>query len=182
MGLRSYLQQKRIVRENQLNSRQKAMKNWSEIRSVLILGSIKTEQDWVKWNKYFANLRTDHRSVFFLGFLIDPKLNIVDIDHHNLVLNHKDVNWLGYIKNNSTIEPVLNRTYDMVLDFNLDHVFLLNWMFVKAKTHLRAGPGNKATMKNYYDLTVNTDEPNTQPKIFLDQIIYFLEKINLSNE
>ena len=180
MGLRTYLQQRKIIRENQMNSREKAIKNWSQIRSILILCSVKTADDWDRWNKYFVVPNSTKRDVFILGFNNDLSKELLETYKNSLLLNKKDLNWFGMIKNPTVIQHLFNQQFDLVLDFNLEDTFLLNWIYVKTNASLRVGPGERLKMNSYFDLIINMDDSNTQPKLYLEQIINFLEKINLN--
>lgn len=178
MGMKTYLQKRMIQKTNRKNERQKQMKNLSEINSVLILATFKDVEEYDKWKQYYKNIAKEKQKISLLAF-VSNKLDESKIDgtSQNLILP-SHIKWTGMLKNGNSIDHIINQKYDLVIDMNFDGVFILNWAFVQVNSLLRVGPDISSFMESYYDLKIKTKDALKQPKLFVDQVFYFLEKIN----
>lgn len=177
MGIRSYLQSRVLVKEDQNNNRQKKMQNLSEIQNVFVVVSLKSLDEYDKWKHFFANLSAKKLHIDWIGYLkITDKKQLPELPENILTSYHS--NFLGFPKNGQFLKGKFSNTYDLTLDMNFDNVYLLNWIWVQLNSHLRVGSDYKTSMTNYYDLTMSTKDPVNQSKLFIDQVFYFLDKIN----
>jgi len=180
MGLKSYLQRQIIQKENRLNSRQKAMRNLSEMKSALIVCSINTIQEYDEWLNYFED---DRKGLEKLDILACSKSKEMNGAIEGAVLNpniifEKQTNWLEKPKNLNYIEKFTDYKYDIVIDLNINGFFALDYVFVKSKAALKIGQGLRDDFNTYYDLCIKTNDSKNQPKLFLDQVFYYLQQMN----
>lgn len=178
MGIRAYLQERIIQKTNRKNERQKQMKNLSEISTVLILATFKDVQEYDKWKQYYKNIAKEKQKIELLAY-VNNKLEESKIEgtSQNLILP-SHIKWTGMLKNGNSINHIISQKYDLVIDMNFDQIFILNWAFVQVNGLLRVGPDMSSFMEPYYDLKITTKDAHKQPKLFVDQVFYFLEKIN----
>jgi len=176
MGIRAYMQKQRLIKENQKIVRQKKIKNLSEIESAFALVSLKTMDDYKKWENIFKNISFDKFNIEWYTYLIDNSKNNTDLPSN--VFTKNDVGYWGFPKKAQILKGKFSNTYDLTLDLNFDNVYLLNWIWVNIDSKLRVGSDYKQEMFPYYDFTMSTKNPADQSKLFIDQVFYFLDNIN----
>jgi hypothetical protein len=177
MSIRTYLQSRRLRKDDLSMVRQKKIRNLSEIRSVFCLVSINSMSEYDKWERLFSNMVRKNVELEWVAYLKLSKKNQNPNIPHN-VLTHKDVNYWGFPKQNQFLKGKYSKTYDLSIDLNFENVFLLNWLWVQIDSNLRVGSPLKEKMLSYYDLAFKTKDPKQQPKLFVDQVFYFLDNIN----
>jgi len=175
MGIRAYLQKRRLATEDRNITRQKKIKNLSEIKNVLAVISLNSLQDYEKWKQIFKNISKNSFQIEWICYLSDFGKNI---DLPANVVTKYDVNFLGFPRKGQFLKEKFAKTYDLTLDLNFDNVYLLNWIWVILNSNLRVGSDYKKNMLSYYDFTMSTKDPVNQSKLFIDQVFYFLDTIN----
>lgn len=175
MSIRSYLQKRRLASENKTIARQKKIKNLSEIKSVFALVSVHTMDEYHKWEQFFNNFPYRKLDIEWVAFLLKSDKTA---EYPDNVLVDKDINLWGFPKQAQFLKGKFSNIYDLTLDLNFDNVYLLNWIWVNLNAHLRVGSDFKKEMLPYYDFTMSTKDPVNQPKLFIDQVFYFLDNIN----
>lgn len=181
MGIRTFFQSRSLRKLEQMNDRHKEMKHMSNIHSVLILFSVTSTKDLEKWKNHFNNMSREKIKFSFVFFVHHKQDIKLEQDKNGLTFYQSSLKWNGLLKETNSLNELIHKKFDLVLDLNFENVFLLNWIFVKAIAALRVGYGHQTTLTPYYDLTILTDDPKSQPKLYIDQVFYFLDKIN-SNE
>ena len=178
MGIKDFLQKRVIQRTDQKNVRQKQMKNLSEIRSVLILATFENLVEYDKWKQYYKNMAHEKQKINLLAY-VHNKLDESKINgtSENIIFP-SHLAFTGMLKRGNSIDHIIHQKYDLVIDMNFNQVFILNWAFVKIKSLLRVGAEINSFMELYYDLKIKTKDALKQPKLFVDQVFYYLEKIN----
>ena len=178
MSIRAYFQRRKIQKTDRHNDRNKHMKNLSEIRSVLILASFDNKEEYDKWKLYYQNMSKEKRKINLLAF-VDNKLEELSMKgtSENIILPSQ-ISWTGMLKKGISIDHIIDQNYDLLIDMNFKKIFILNWAFVKIKSLLRVGADIETIMEPFYDLKIKTKDAIHQPKLFVDQVFYFLEKIN----
>lgn len=175
MSIRSFLQLRRLAIENRMIVRQKKIKNLSEIKTVFALVSIQSMDEYEKWELLFSNISKNRYRLEWLVYLSNADKNA---EFPENVFTKKDINFLGFPKQGDYLKGKFSNIYDLTLDLNFDNVYLLNWIWVHLNAHLRVGSDFKKDMLPYYDFTMSTKDPVKQPKLFIDQVFYFLDNIN----
>ncbi len=176
MGLITYLQNRKINKALSLNNRLKKMKNLGKIRSLLVLCSIKTPDDLIKWQQYFKNIDSQIKKVDVLFYL---PMNIVKESRQGLdekIIYPHQLSWIGMPKDDKYLKSYMDFNYDLLIDINFDSIFALKWIFVKSQAALKVGP--QAEDNHYYDLMINTEDAENKTKLYINQIFYFLRQIN----
>jgi len=178
MSIKAYLQRRSIQKSNHKNDRQRQMKNLSEIKSVLILGTFEDQEEYDKWRQYYNNMAKAKQKISLLAY-VDNKMDesIVNGTSGNIIFP-SHISWTGLLKKGNSIDHIINQNFDLVIDMNFKGIYLLNWAFVSIKSSLRVGADINTFMEPYYDLKIKTKDALHQPKLFVDQVFYFLEKIN----
>lgn len=178
MSIKAYLQRRIIQKTDHRNDRQKQMKNLSEIKSVLILGTFEDSEEYDKWRQYYANIAKEKQKITLLAF-VNNKMDESKLGgtSENIIFP-SHISWTGKLKKGNSIDHIINQNYDLVIDMNFQGVFLLHWAYVYIKSSLRVGADINTFMEPYYDLKIKTKDAIGQPKLFVDQVFYFLEKIN----
>ena len=176
MGLITYFQNRKITKALSVNNRHKEIKNLGKIRSVLVLCSIKTPDDLIKWKQYFKNLDSQIKKVDVLFYL---PMQIAKENRHNLgdkIIYPHQLSWMGTPKDEKYLKSYIDFNYDLLIDINFDSIFALKWIFVKSQAALKVGP--QANDNHYYDLMINTVDAENKTKLYINQIFHFLRQIN----
>jgi len=178
MSIKTYFQKRILQNENKKNSREKQLKNFAEIKSVLVLASLKFEKDWDVWERYFNNLSSHIKKVDIIAF-VNEKKNKQDQENlpENLIFPHQ-INWFGNANDRLKLKAYEEFQYDVLIDLNFDDLFVLNQVFVKSKSTLKVCSDERKTHLQFCDLLLKTDSPNTKQKLYIDQVFYYLRQIN----
>ncbi len=130
-----------------------------------------------KWERLFSNMVYKNVKLDWVAYFNHSKNeDLTNIPNH--VFTKKDTNYWGFPKQKQFLKGKYSKTYDLSVDLNFENVFLLNWLWVNIDSNLRVGSPVKENMLSYYDLTFKTKDPIQQPKLFVDQVFYFLDSIN----
>lgn len=177
MGLKKWIQKQKLKQASARSERQKVLKNLAEVKSVFVVKSMHTMQELEKWNQYFLQSIYDHIKTDWVGFL---SMNEKELPAHlpPNVYTTKDLDLFGFPKNNSKKVANFKKKYDLAIDLNFDDVYLLNSFLINVNSGLRIGSDVKKAMFDFYDLTISTKDPINNPKLFIDQVFYFLDNIN----
>ena len=181
MGIRTFFQSRSLRKLEQVNNRHKEMKHMSKIHTVLILFSVPSLKSLDKWKQHFNNLSREKIKFSYIFYVQQKNESDFEQADNSLTFFHSSLKWNGLLKETNSLNELIQKKFDLVIDLNFENVFLLNWIFVKANTALRVGYGHQTTLTSFYDLTILTNDPKNQPKLYIDQVFYFLDKIN-SNE
>ncbi len=180
MGLKTYLHRRILVKKNLKNPRQKELKNFSDITSVLILVSVELKAELQIWKRYFENLSPHIKKVDIIVFVNDKNANILDDDSQEYLIYPRHLNWLGNIRDRKSIEAYIDFNYDLVIDLNFENIFILNLIFVMSKSHLKVCSESRSNHIEFCDLIIKTDSAETKQKLYIDQIFYYLRQINVN--
>ncbi len=111
---------------------------------------------------------------------VDAKNNPVEKnDHHSpLFIFPQHINWLGKLKDQKDMKKMMAYDYDLVIDLNFNNHFILNLAFVRSKSSLKVCSSLRDNMQKYGDLIIKTDFADTQQKLYINQVFYYLRQIN----
>lgn len=180
MGIIAFLHDRKIRTTDKKNTRLKIFKPLSDIHSILVIASLSNLEEKEKWNTYFKNLSKNKLHFEFLSFVdskMEDKENNGDVAQ---VIFPSQISFLRNIKLTPSIAEIVNKKYDLILDLNFNEIDFLNYLIVKVDASLRVGGGFNEEMNSYLDLKIKTDEPQIKPKLFIDQVFYYLGKININ--
>ncbi|NPD47117.1 MULTISPECIES: hypothetical protein [unclassified Lentimicrobium] len=180
MGIIAFLQDRKIRNTDIKNPRRKVFMPLSDIHSILVLASLSNIDEREKWKTHFKNLSKNKVNIDFLCFVnskSEDKENNVDLDQ---VIFPSHLSFLGNIKMTESVSAIIDKKYDLLIDLNFDELNILNYLIVKVNTSLRVGGDFNKKMDSYLDLKIKTDEPRLKPKLFIDQVFYYLGKININ--
>jgi len=175
--MRSYLQKQALKKEDQLQIRQKEMKNLSEMKQIFAVVSITSMEEYDKWKRLLGNFENKNLKITWVCYVVNIAKDQLEELPENVYTKY-DMNFFGFPKANLDLKKKYHAKYDLTLDLNFDHVYLLNLIWVTLNSGLRVGATEKKEMKEYYDFFFSTSNPKEQPKLFIDQVFYFLENIN----
>jgi len=181
MGVKTYLQKRILNKEAQRNKREKQMKNLLDMRSLLVVCSVASLKEWEKWKIVFSNATL--KEVEVLAFVNTEKMPLEkDAGMEPNVIYPKQLNWLGRMKNEDTLRTFVDKKYDLLIDLNFDYRFILNWVFIKSQAGLKVGSNHRKTMLEHFDLIIKTESAKDKPKLYIDQVFYFLQNINKNGD
>lgn len=176
MGIINFFHNKRIRDLDKKNTRKKEFKSSSEMKSVLVVSTVSNLKEWNKWNDYFGNLNSKQRKFTYLGFIKEKSQE--DSEESELAIYPTNISWFGNLKTSHLLTEIEKKNYDLIIDMNFDNIFALNLFFIKVKASLRVGGDFISRLDHYYDVKIKTDDPVSKPKLYIDQIFYYLGKIN----
>ena len=179
MGIKSYFQQRLLEKENKRNTRHKLLNNFMDMKSILVLCSVKSEKELQNWKVYFDNLPPHIKKVDIIAF-INEKRNVEgkEEDVSEFVFYPHHLNWFGNLKEKSNIVKMIDYPYDLLIDLNFNHQYILNLLLVKSQSTLKVCSSSKNEISYYCDLIMKTDTAETKQKLYIDQVFYYLQQIN----
>lgn len=178
MGIITYLQRRILQKEYQNNSRVKSMKNLIEMKSILVVCSVKSIEEWEKWQSYFNNMASHMNKIEVIGFLQTKEKNPLPDSIDEFLIVPQKISWLGRAKDSTKLSRFVDYKYDVLIDLNFDDIFILNWLFVKSNASLKVGYSSKEKSHPFYDLIIKTEAADKKQKLYIDQVFYFLRQIN----
>ncbi|NOR87722.1 MAG: hypothetical protein GQ527_08950 [Bacteroidales bacterium] len=178
MGLISFFQKRNLKKAQASNQRQKVMKNLMEMKSLLVLCSVNSMEEWEKWQRYFENRIYNFSKIQLVVFIQDKNLKEKPKSISADLFIPMEVSWTGMPKDKQSIKKYISDHYDLVIDLNFDDIFVLNWILVNSAATLKVGAGIRNEVHEFYDLIIKTETANKQPKLYIDQVFYFLQQIN----
>lgn len=180
MGIIAFLQERKIYKTDIKNTRLKAFKPLSDIHSILVIASLSSLEEKERWNVYFKNLSKHKLNFEFLSYINSKSEDKDNKNEEAQVIFPSHISFLGNIKMTESVSKTMEKKYDLVLDLNFDELNFLNYLIVKADASLRVGGDFNKKMDSYLDLKIKTSEPRIKPKLFIDQVFYYLGKININ--
>lgn len=180
MGIIAFFQDRKIRNTNLKNTRIKVFKPLSEIRSILVITSLSSLVEKEKWNAHFKNLSKQKLNFDLLCFINSKTEDKEHTEELSQVIFPSHISFFRNIKMTESVTTLINKKYDLVLDLNFEELDFLNYLMVKVDAALRVGGDFNEKMDSYLDLKIKTDEPKNKPKLFIDQVFYYLGKININ--
>lgn len=180
MGIVAFLRDRKIRNTNIKNTRIKVFKPLSDIHSILVIASLSSLKEKEKWQTYFKNLSKHKVNIELLCFVNSKVEDIENNGDVAQVIFPSHVSFFGNVKMTESIAQLMDENYDLVLDLNFAEEDFLNLFFVKVDASLRVGGDFNDKMDSYLDLKIKTDEPKIKAKLFIDQVFYYLGKININ--
>ena len=98
--------------------------------------------------------------------------------YHSGFIRKKDVSWVGK-PDNGEIDQFMALKYDIIIDLTIKKVVALQYILIHADSRLKVGW--KANDYNFYDLDIDVSA-NPNCKYLMDQVIFYLEKIQDKSE
>jgi len=179
MGLKAYFQQRALTKEENNNSRLKLLKNYQEIKSILVLCSVKSDDEIKSWKVYFDNLSTHIKKIDTVFFIDDKSKKPEDTSSDECIhIYPYQINWFGNLKEKEKFNEIHSFPYDLLIDLNFNNHFVLNLSFVKSVAGLKVGSYHRKMMSKYTDLIIKTDSAEQKQKLYIDQVFYYLRQIN----
>lgn len=180
MGIIAFLHDRKIRNTNIKNTRLKVFKPLSDIHSILVIASVSSLEEKQKWDTYFKNLSKHKMSIDVLCFINSKTEDKDNKEEVPQAIFPSHISFFGNLKMTESVAQLADKKYDLLLDLNFDGVAILNYLMVKIDTSLRVGGNFNDNMDSYLDLKIKTDEPKIKPKLFIDQVFYYLGKININ--
>lgn len=179
MGIKAYFQQRLLEKENKKNSRHKLLNNFMDMKSVLVLCSVKSVKEWRSWKVYFDNLSPHIKKVDIIAFMdVKNKPEEMEDTASEYLFYPHHLNWFGNLKEKSNIEKMIDYPYDLLIDLNFDQQYILNLILAKSKSTLKVCSDSKNEISYFCDLVIKTDSAKTKQKLYIDQVFYYLQQIN----
>lgn len=141
MGILTYFQKKSLQRENSKCFRQKEMKNLSEIKKIMALVSIKSMNEYPKWQNFFKNLSSGNKSVDWIVFVeqINKDGSVLPTN----VYSKQHLNWIAYPKSMKDFEEIVLNDYDLTLDLNFEKRIFAKLFVGSAEIEFKSWHGNE---------------------------------------
>ncbi|MCC7303196.1 MAG: hypothetical protein IT233_11200 [Bacteroidia bacterium] len=167
-----------ILRQELQNlPRQRAFLNLDESKTIGILFSFTTPEEFDLLKKYVGYLKDHKKKVKAFGYVDadtePPGLSYSKVEFE--FFTRKDLNWYGRPTNVYT-QNFMDEERDVLIDLNLTDVVPLKFMAAKANSKFKIGKLSNEN-KKYYDMLIEYDKTKTF-KFFLAQVDTYLLMIN----
>lgn len=96
---------------------------------------------------------------------------------HSGFSNKYNVSWSGSPKSGDGVQ-FLQKRFDILIDLSIQKVLALQYILVHSIATFKVGW--ESSEHNYYDLNIDVSE-KPQSRYLMEQIIYYLENINVTN-
>lgn len=178
MGLKSYIQNRILLKEELRNIRKKDLKNLLSMESLLAIISVETNEDKEVWKRYFNNISSNFDKVDILFYVNEKSKNVIEDNKEVDTIYSHQLKLSGGLKKFKKVDAYTDYSYDLIIDMNFMDIFILNYIFVKSLAGLKVCAEQRTQQHQYSDLLIKTDLAKEKQKLYLDQIFYYLRQIN----
>jgi hypothetical protein len=170
-----YFADKQLLKFDQTRKRERKIKTLNDSKYVGILWN---PEDEGSQDAYESLRKIVHgKKIKTTGIAqIDSirEMEILTTNTKSGFLDKRNVTWLGRPKSNAGIH-FIEEPFDILIDLSVNKTIALQYMLVHSKAIFKVGW--KGEDPNYYDLTIDIAE-KPQCKYLMEQMVYYLEKIN----
>ena len=178
MGLRSYFQNRILQKKELENTRKKDLKNLFNMKSLLVLISVETNEDKEVWKRYFKNISSNFEKVDVLFYVIKKSVNVIEDDKAEDSIYAHQLNLWGGLKNIKRTAVYTDYPYDLIIDINFSDIYILNYIFVKSIASLKVCAEQRIRHHQVCDLLIKTNLAEEKQKLYIDQTFHYLQQIN----
>ncbi len=177
-NIRGYIGERTLRRKSRMIHRNKHIHNFSSAKSAGIIFQCRNEEDF-KYVKEFTNYLKDYNiQVSILGFIKDKQIP----DHYLLRTGfnffcYKNLSW-SYKPESQFIKDFINKSFDILFDFSLEHLFPIHYIVSLVKAEYKIG---RLSSHGDYDLMIDINK-NRETGFFIEQVKVYLNMIRQSSK
>jgi len=170
-----YFANKRLIESYRTRTRTTRIKTFNNSKSVGILWNPSDEGSIEAYELFRKILVAKGLKMSAMAYIYSNReMETLTTITHSGFLTYQFIRWFGRPKTSDGIH-FMDASFDILIDLSIIKTIALQYLLVHSNAKFKVGW--QGTEPNYYDLNIDVSE-NPQSKFLMEQIVFYLEKIN----